>query len=236
MRTFSFSRLSLFETCPYRFYKKYVEGYDEPVTYPLALGKGVHKAIEDKMNGLSHEDSVLNGIVEAEFHPEVTKQELSYLTRNAPIHNIIGETEVYFKLPLSDENNAPMIQGYIDVVNRNFIVDWKTNRVMYDVRDTHQIGLYAWAMNKLRGIQEVYGRLYFLRFKRESNFRYTSTEMETSRMWAYRLATNIQGKLNLAKVMPELKNELFPATTSSFCSHCPFAVECFRKFSPFAKG
>ena len=43
---FSFSRLNLYKTCPYRFFKKYIEGYEEPITYPLALGKGVHKAIE----------------------------------------------------------------------------------------------------------------------------------------------------------------------------------------------
>lgn len=232
MNTFSFSRLSLYETCPHRFYKRYVEGLQEPTTYPLALGKGVHRAVEDKMNGLSHQEAVVNGFIEAELHPEVTKQELSWLTNNAPIHQIQGETEIYFKIPLADEDDAPLIQGFIDVVGNNYIVDWKTNRVMYDVRENNQIGLYAWAMNKVRGMEDVYGRLYFLRFRRESNFRYTFKEMESARSWAYNLAKEIQGKLALAREMPELKDDLFPATPSSFCSHCPFAVSCFRKFSP----
>lgn len=235
MDTFSFSRLSLYETCPHRFYKKYVEGYEEPITYPLALGKGVHKAIEDKINGVPHEQAIINGIVEADFHPEITKQELSYLTKNAPIHQIHGETEIYFKIPLSNEKNAPKIQGFIDVLGENFIVDWKTNRTMYHVRDNHQLGLYAWAMSRLRGMKEIHARLYFLRFRQESGFIFGMEEMEEARKWAYRLAKEIQGKLELVKVMPELKDELFPAMPSSYCSHCPFAIECFRQFSPIAQ-
>lgn len=234
METFSFSRLSLYETCPHRFYKKYVEGYEEPTTYPLALGKGVHRAIEEKLKGLDHRLAIQKGLEEAEYHPEVTKNELSWLTRNAPIHEIYGDIEIYFKLPLSNEPNAPKIQGFIDVVGGNYIVDWKTNRAMY-VRDNNQVGLYSWAMNQLRGWEEVYGRLYFLRFRQESNYLYTMEEMEESRLWAYNLAKEIQGKLEVAKAIPELKDELFPATPSRFCSHCPFAMDCFQKFSPYGK-
>ena len=64
---FSLSRSSLYTTCPYRFFKKYIEGNEEPATYPLALGKGVHKAVEDKINGVSHSEAIFNGIIEASF-------------------------------------------------------------------------------------------------------------------------------------------------------------------------
>lgn len=237
MEIFSFSRLSLYESCPYRFYKKYVEGYEEPITYPLALGKGVHKGIEKKLNGRSDKEAITSAIIEAEFHPEVTKKELSYLIKNAPIHQIYpNKVEMYFKIPLSNEENSPYIQGYIDVVGENFIIDWKTNRVPYDVTENNQIGLYAWALKQLTGIDEVYGSLYFLRFKKESKFLYTVKEMEKARLWAYNLAKDIQSKLSLVKGMPELKDDLFPATPTNNCSHCTFALECFRKFSPVAKS
>lgn len=235
MDVFSFSRLTLYEKCPERFYKKYVEGYEEPTTYPLALGKGVHRAVQDKLEGLDHDIAIQNGMKEAEYHPEVTIKELSWLTNNAPINQIYGDVEYYFKIPLSNEPNSPMIQGYIDVVGDNYIVDWKTNRVMYDVRDNHQIGLYSWAISKLKGWSEVHGSLYFLRFKRQSSFKFSLQEMEQARMWAYNLAKEIQGKLVVARAFPELKNELFPAIPTSYCSHCPFAIECFRKFSPVSK-
>ena len=89
---YSFSRLNLYTACPYRFFKKYIEGYEEPTTYPLALGKGVHKAVEDKINGVSHSEAVLNGMIEAEFHPEVTMDEMSKLVSHAPIQENMGET------------------------------------------------------------------------------------------------------------------------------------------------
>src|SRR5690625_3243745 len=237
MKVFSFSRLSLYETCPHRFYRKYVEGYEEPSSLPLALGKGIHKAIEDKMNSAPHNEAVINGLIEAEFHPEVSMDELSKLTWNAPIqgkNKIAGETEIYFKIPLSDERNAPMIQGYIDVVGNRFIVDWKSNRVPYEVRKNHQIGLYAWAMSKLRNMPEVYGTLYFLRFRKGSSFKYTKKEMEESRLWALNLSKEIQGKLSMVQSIPDLKDDLFPDKPSTYCSHCPFAANCFRQFSPYS--
>lgn len=233
LEVFSFSRLNLYETCPYRFYKRYVEGIEEPETYPLALGKGVHKAVEKKLKGMEHESAVLLGIIEADFHPEVEEQELSWLVKNAPIHklNEVLDVELHFQLPLSDEPDAPQLQGYIDVVGNGYIVDWKTNRVMYDVRDNFQVGLYAWALNQLFGYQKVYGHLYFLRFKKQSFSVFGLEEMEKARVWAYTLAKEIQDKVAKIKEQPNLVFELFPATPQSFCSHCPFAYECHSIFS-----
>lgn len=233
MNVFSFSRLNLYETCPYRFYKKYVEGFDEPETYPLALGKGVHKAVEEKLQGTEHNVAVEIGMLEANYHPEVTRKELSWLTANAPIHQVFGEVELHFKLPLSDEPDAPMIQGYIDVVGDGYIIDWKTNRVAYNVRDNYQLMLYAWAMNQLYGWHEVSSSLYFLRFKEPRTELFGLTDMEEAREWAYSLAREIQAKLSVVEAMPELKYELFPATPQSFCSHCPFSYDCFSNFSTF---
>lgn len=233
MKVFSFSRLNLYKTCPYRFYKKYIEGFEEPVTYPLALGKGVHKAIEQKLNGSSHEQAVLSGVIEADFHEEVTKEEISRLTKNAPIHQVSGKIETYFKIPLSDEEDSPMVQGFIDVSSPKHIIDWKTNRIPYNVRGNHQIGVYSWAISQLTGSKNIYGELYFLRFKRSSGYLYNIQDMEEARKWAYETAKEIQGKLALAEAMQELKDDLFPAKTSRFCSHCPVAVECYRKFAKY---
>ena len=232
---FSFSRLSLYETCPYRFYKKYIQGYEEPTTYPLALGKGVHKAIEDKIKGVSHSEAVLNGMIEADFHPEVTMEELSDLVSHAPIQENMGETEIHFQLPLSDEESAPIIQGYIDLVSPDGsrIVDWKTNRVRYDVRDNHQVGLYAWAIGQLRSRSTVEGNLFFLRFKRESKHVFNQADMERSRQWALGVANEINSKREILDMLPEEAEELFQSTPSSHCRHCPFVIECYRKFSRY---
>lgn len=227
---YSFSRLNLYQTCPYRFRRKYIDGVEEPVTKPLALGKGVHKAIEAVIQGKRVDQAVLEGWVEAGFHPEVTSKEIKHLLKNAPIQPGMGKTEVYFRLPLSDAPSAPELRGYIDLLAGSSLVDWKTNWKTYDVRDTHQLGLYAWAVQQLKGIQSVEGRLYFLRFKRESKQTFKPEDSKKSRKWAYKWATKIDRRLFLLEMMPEKQDELFPATPSGACSHCPLAVECYRKF------
>ncbi|WP_252502745.1 PD-(D/E)XK nuclease family protein [Sporosarcina sp. Marseille-Q4943] len=230
---FSFSRLSLYETCPYRFYKKYIQEYEEPITYPLALGKGVHKAIEDKINGVSHSEAILNGMIETDFHPEVTLEELSDLVSRAPIQKNMGATEIHFKLPLSEEESAPMIQGYIDVVSEegSKIVDWKTNRSRYDILDNHQVGLYAWAIGQIKNQSLVEGNLYFLRFRTASKYVFKQADMERSRQWALGVANEINSKCEILDMLPERAENLFHSTPSSNCRHCPFVLECFRKFS-----
>ncbi|HET7658424.1 MAG TPA: PD-(D/E)XK nuclease family protein [Bacillales bacterium] len=227
---YSFSRLSLYQTCPYRFRRKYIDGIEEPVTKPLALGKAVHKAIELVIKGKTVDQAVLTGWLEADLHPDVTQMEIKELLQNAPVQPGMGETEVYFRLPLSDSLGAPELQGYMDLITGDSLVDWKTNWAMYDVLGTHQVGLYAWALQQLKKIPVVKGRLHFLRFKRSSEHLFSRADMEKARKWALHWATEIENKLFLLHVAPEEKDVLFPATPSSACSHCPFAVECYRKF------
>jgi PD-(D/E)XK nuclease superfamily len=232
---YSFSRLNLYTTCPYRFFQKYIEGYEEPTTYPLALGKGVHKAVEDKINGMFHSEAILNGMIEAEFHPEVTMDEMSKLVSHVPIKENMGETEIHFQLPLSDEESAPTLQGYIDLVSSDGskIVDWKTNRVRYDVRDNHQVGLYAWAVGQLKNRTQVEGYLYFLRFRRASNHVFNQADMKRSRQWALSVANKINSKRVILVMLPEEAESLFLSTPTSHCRHCPFVIECYRKFSSY---
>ncbi|WP_040980444.1 MULTISPECIES: PD-(D/E)XK nuclease family protein [Oceanobacillus] len=228
---FSFSRLNLYDQCPYRFFQKYVLGKEEPMTQPLALGKAVHKAIDNKIKGIPHDQAVTNGFVEADFYHEIHYDDISDLVGRAPITVGMGETETYFKLPLSSHENAPMLQGYIDVVQpKGSIVDWKTNRIPYDVRESYQVPLYTWAISQIKNIKAVRGSYYFLRFRRESNYLFTEKEMEEARLWALNVANEINEKLDLYHFYPDKYKDIFPAKPSRFCKHCPFAANCYRKF------
>lgn len=227
---YSFSRLNLYATCPYRFRLKYIEGRDEPVTKPLALGKAVHKAIETVIDGDSLSEAVLKGWADADFHPEVSYDEILELVKKAPVQHNVGETEMYFRLPLSNSSSAPEIQGYIDLVVGNTLMDWKTNWQTYDVLDNHQVGVYAWAVSQLNGFETVEGHLYFLRFRKVSTHTFDRDAMERSRQWALDLAESIEKKLFVLDMGFGNADDLFPPTPSSACSHCPFAVECYRKF------
>ena len=203
------------------------------MTKPLALGIAVHKVIEAIINGDGLSEAVLKGWVVADFHPEVSHDEVSELVKQAPIQQDMGETELYFRLPLSGSPSAPEIQGYIDLVAGSRLVDWKTNWQPYHVLDNHQMGLYAWAVSQLAKVDEVEGSLYFLRFQRESRHTFNHQDMERSRQWALDLAENIERKLFLLDAGLGKVDDLFPATPSSKCSHCPFVIECYRKNASF---
>lgn len=227
---FSFPRLKLYQACPYRFRLKYIEGRKEPVTKPLALGKAVHKAIERIIAGDRQKEAVLKGMIEADFHPEVTAEEIEQLLKNAPIRQGMGQTEVHFQIALSDSPGSPIIQGYIDLIDENDISDWKTNWKPYDVLDNYQVGLYAYAIQQLKGFDEVKGRLFFLRYRKPSQHTFDRSDTEKARKWAYDTAQEINSKLFLHEIMPEKVDKIFPATPSPECHHCPFVIECYRKF------
>lgn len=227
MEVYSFSRLSLYATCPFRFYLKYVLGRQEPVTKPLALGKAVHKGVELRLQGASDEEAVMAAIIESDFHPEVEREEMERLIRVAP--TLKGETEVHFELPLVPQSDL-RLQGYIDLLSEGAFFDWKTNWRMYGVNDTMQLTLYAWAIMQTTGRDLVRGTLYFLRYKKPLSHLYTLKEAEEARQWAYDLAMEISEKVSVVKAFPDMSDQAFPATPGSHCKHCPFALECYRRF------
>ncbi len=225
---YSFSRLDLFGRCPYRWYQKYAMGREEPVTKPLALGKAVHKAVELRTQGILEDEAVVAGIIETDFHPEVTTDDIKELLQNAPRMN--GETEVHFELPLSSSASAPRIQGYIDLIQPNRFVDWKTNWQMYGANDTMQLRLYAWALMEMRGWDQVEGMLYFLRYRRRVPYVYSRSDADRARAWALKVADEIERKMFTVELFPEMTEDIFHPSPGAYCKHCPYAAECVQKF------
>ncbi|SOC22025.1 PD-(D/E)XK nuclease superfamily protein [Ureibacillus xyleni] len=228
MDTFSFSRLSLYDDCPRRFYYRYILALEEKEGVPLWLGRAIHKAIERKIVGDSFDSALIQGMAAINFNQTVPFNDLKFLLNNLPA-NVQGNTEQYFKLALNEEGTL-FLQGYIDLQNGPEITDWKSNRKIYSVNDTAQIGLYSWAIHQLYGYEQVKGRLYFLRFRKESAFVYDRSTMELARQWALQLAQEILIKLQQVQSGGNWCG-LFPSVRSSKCSHCPFAIACYRSQS-----
>ncbi|ALP37995.1 hypothetical protein ASL14_19185 [Paenibacillus sp. IHB B 3084] len=201
-------------------------GKPEPITKPLALGKSVHKAIELRIQGAAVEDAIMAAIIEADFHPEVTYEEIASLMQRAP--EVRGQTEVHFVLPLSAESGI-QLQGYIDLLQEAHFWDWKSNWKPYQANDTRQLALYAWAIMKMRELQRIKGTLFFLRFRKAESFIYTRSETNEAREWALRLAEEIELKKSCMESFPDMASSLFSPTLGSHCKHCPFVLECYQK-------
>lgn len=232
---FSYSRLKLYESCPFRWYLKYVENQIESDSMPLMLGKAVHKAIEEKLLGKADKEALLEGWKEVNYYP-IDLDEYGALFQRATV--VRGEAlrpnvevEKHFTLPLDGEG-SPKLQGYIDLVQQIFgtysFTDWKSNRLKYEPTDNMQLALYAWALSIIYNVSEVSGTLFFLRFFKDNakSKMYTKADMEEARLWALSLATDIQRNLEDLFVAHHPLEDCFPAKANPGCSNCPFADQC----------
>lgn len=232
MELYSYSRLSLYETCPLRFYFRYVLEKPEPVTKPLAIGKAVHRGIETLVKGGTMDNALAAAFAEAEAAGlgREEGEEIRDLIAQAPVPE--GEAEVHFELPLSSPESGLRLQGYIDLVcDVNAFVDWKTNWRPYQPDETRQLALYAWAMMELKKSDRVQGTLYFLRHGLPLSRVYTREEAEAAQQWAFRTARDIRDRVFLAELHPEEAEKLFPPRAGPHCRTCPFAEECWKRTS-----
>src|SRR5699024_8877709 len=149
---FSYSRLKKFEDSPFQFFKNYILGKEERKIFPIALGSAAQDAIDGALSGKDKSLALGESIMKQDSLDDYkvdtidTINTINEFIANAPVDYLLEkddlEIEKYFKIPLSDEDNATYIRGYIDViVDKQEIWDWKTNRFSYDVTEEHQQGL-----------------------------------------------------------------------------------------------
>jgi CRISPR/Cas system-associated exonuclease Cas4 (RecB family) len=242
MNTFSFSRLNLYQTCPRRFYYKYVLGLNDPPSEAAILGKTVHKAIELVLNGRLFDDAILTACLE-EADLAVDRQEVEILVKTALVKlplfpNSPRITEKYFLETLVAEKQVYpgivlpklKIQGYMDLFFKQcrvpVIVDWKTNRQPYPVNHTWQIPLYASIIMEQEKAEAVEGVLVFLRTGQVCRQIISKEMANMAREWAARLAWEINIKLyhlNTDRADPLAS---FNSQPSTACSHCPWCYQC----------
>jgi hypothetical protein len=242
---FSFSRLNLFESCPFRWYLTYIEKRETEMSLPLALGRAVHKAIEQKMKGDTDKDALLKGWKDVEYYDfNLTEYEELYRRANVvqgEANSPSVEVEKHFTLYLDGEG-SPRVQGYIDVVRHIFgtvsFDDWKTNHQMYEPMDTMQLPLYAWALSQIYNVDQVTGTLFFLRFYKNNRktFVFSKKEMEQARQWALKVAEEILAAKNDVENGHRRFEDCFPAKANSSCTNCPFATECIERYPKNIKG
>jgi CRISPR/Cas system-associated exonuclease Cas4 (RecB family) len=238
MNTFSFSRLNLYQTCPRRFYYKYVLELDDPPGEAAILGKTVHKAIELVLNGRSFDDAVLTACME-EAELMLDKQEIERMVQTAmnTLPMFPGKPtgiEQYFIETLTERAEIPTgmvmpetrVQGYMDLVYKNtaspIIVDWKTNRRPYPVNQTWQIPLYASIIMEQEKTDTVEGVLVFLRTGQVFRQTITRDIADLAKNWAANLAWEINLKLH-HKTNPLIA---FDSSPSAACGHCPWSYQC----------
>lgn len=242
----SYSRLDVFNKCPRRFYRRYVEKQEEPAGEAAEFGKMVHsiinlavlsncrsdiEAMEDlivdimsRENKLSQEDAIeLADLWERLAH---RRDEAILLTQRAlDIQEQMPgtpETEKYFRVPIPDTDCE--LQGFVDLIQGSTIIDWKTGGNLKGAISSQQLALYAWALGTERGINpERFKREYImLRFDQPQ---YTDRKsIQDALEWAQISVWEINSAFESASAYG---TEIgFPATPNSFCKYCGFVDNC----------
>lgn len=232
---YSFSSLDKYEKCNGRWYRYKGLGQEEPPTEISEFGRAAHKAIKYILaDNLPKEQAIEKAISEASlpFDPQeldkvIGQHVMGFAGKVKP-----EQVERYFELKLSDEDDAPVICGYIDLDLDNGIIDWKSGWKVKGPQETYQLGIYAWAKSRETGIEEIAGQLFYLRFPRDLNHchLYKKEDMEKARKWAYDLAREIEGKMLSLAFEEDTADSLFPDTPGNHCRGCGYACECYQKY------
>lgn len=230
---YSYSRLKTLEECPSRFYRKYILDLEEPVGEPAEFGRLVHETLEGIINdGMSVERAMLKAVAASAIKLDI--EDAIWQVRRATRYIRPGAAaETHFQLPLYPKDPfSPEVQGYIDYLHPGglaTVLDWKTGRRTFKHDDNHQLGLYAWAVSRMYGVDQVNARLVFLRdglvSPDDPEVLYGPDEIEAARRWALDLAEQAEKKI-LALSMGGTPDDLFPAVPGSACRWCSWAAEC----------
>ncbi|MGB9867941.1 MAG: RecB family exonuclease [Bacillota bacterium] len=223
---FSYTKLSLFETCPYRYYLRYVCGIEEPPTEALQVGKAVHGAISRLVGGERDIDYVVQE--EIQKQPLLTFEkhfsEICEMVVNfASVFSTPPGSQLYSELYLERPIGEHKLVGYADLVQELpgevVITDFKTGWKQYAAADTQQLGLYAWmARDRFPG-KPVRVRLWWLRYRSGPQFE-MEADADGAAAWAKRVIAEIE---QVSRWRAELG---YSRKEGSACAWCGVAASC----------
>lgn len=169
-KPYSHSRITCFNTCPYKFKYKYIDNIEMQIDSPaLIKGKAVHEFLETKFKD---NKEIYPELEDKQLQTEVNKIIKDKLPNNFLYNKLLNECEVVgtelqvgltedFK-PVSYENG--FYRGSIDILakhkatNKYFILDWKTGKSKNTIPELDQVGLYAiYVMQHLGIIDDIVG-------------------------------------------------------------------------------
>lgn len=161
----SASKLKLYEACPKQYLAKYLVPQEgELVSIYGVSGSAIHKAIEMKYKEGTDPITTFAGRRRKFVTAEVDRFE-DYTRVLAEGYNILDafdfswykpvDLEKHFKLPYPNEENAICtIEGYMDLVEDDRVVDFKSGKDKVDiayVEQDLQFIIYYWAFGQIYG-------------------------------------------------------------------------------------
>ncbi|MDD4804457.1 MAG: PD-(D/E)XK nuclease family protein [Candidatus Pacebacteria bacterium] len=236
---YSFSGLSSTEGkygCWAKPYFHYVLKLQGESSFVLDFGKAAHAIIET-MIGLKNfdiADILAETIGKSNDFPAEELETLKKCVKMPIVSSAVkqgGTTEEYFEgLIKEDDPFSPDIRGYIDFYYEDsdaiHLIDWKTNRAVYEPLETHQLALYAGQL-KRKYKKPVVGSLGFLRFNQLNSHEFTDTDIRNAEDWAYEKAIQFDERTEKVKSGGD-PFEFFPKQPGKVCEYCGYSAICLK--------
>lgn len=239
MRDYSYSRLSLFESCPAAFHMKYVKKIPEAASDALAFGGLIHKIIATYSQhclsqGLETDVTAMAGIARQCFYDEPCglssdrfPEVLALAEQIAASHTVNPLTVVGIEEWVQAwlANRKYLFRGIIDRLdiqdNLAIITDYKTDwqlRTQADVEADFQLAVYAWLVSlEYPQVDTFTVRLDFVRH---------GVVRETT-LDAGRVA-QVEGQVLglISQVEHALAQGKFTPRPGHFCAWCGYSNQC----------
>lgn len=226
METFSFTRLTTYQTCPRRYFYRYVQKVPEPPAKPLEFGKAMHAVLSGIILGTGQIDGLVKGAVySSQLLDESDGQEIEKMAgwfqkKFSPVGFVRSE----HKLARELEPGVQMV-GYADLVEQDMmqtiITDFKTEWDRYEPTDTMQLPLYAWMAEPELGAY-VEARLWFVRYFKDPIRQALIGPEERDR--AVQWARGLVREIVEAGELPGWAG--FPERPGKACAACGYADRC----------
>lgn len=239
----SASRIELFRTCPFRAYRRYILGIEEPDTDYSVFGRAVHEILngavtQAKASGRWPTRRGIKPLIELYTAAAADTGLLSktalgeigtiarrglLLLEEVPLDADFLAAEHHFSIPIPGMESIEF-QGFFDLCyvkgNEVHIWDWKTSRKPYEVTQDpkRQLLLYGLAATILFPyVDRVFLRLNFLRHNAISTCEFDDTLKAQAITYLQEETRNI---------LSYQESGVYPATPGSQCRNCPAAVVC----------
>jgi RecB family exonuclease len=233
--TLSFSRVSTYLECPYKFFLAYIVGLPGIPRSYFSFGKSVHAALEEfhrpKLLPSDSDVEYLLSLYEkywiSEGFPDVetelrTKDEgrsilIGYHNNLAGNLPRVAEVEMNFRLKLGDID----ITGYIDRIDQNedgsvSLVDYKTSKSIpstLEDLDRLQLSIYSLAISTLWNVKVRQASNLYLRQMVWRGFEPTLADIDMANETIQKVAKNIGEKQ-------------FDRCPNRYCQYCDFYQGC----------
>ena len=229
---YSYSALELFNSCPWAYKVVRIDHIPRSESEPLIIGKTIHRIVADYLNRLignslstdwQWAEKAGNFIDVPADVPKIWKR----FYQNFVIPSGIEAFGIEKKLAF-DRNWQPTEFFFADayfraVVDFTFrqgglvvVVDWKSNRMVYEVEKNLQTKIYGWAVRRVLcpDAQEILLRLHFLRYGAEREILLVPRDLDM-----------VPQELEAKIAVIEAKKHFDPKP-GSFCGWCGITAHC----------